>query len=318
MKAYYFLSETPVLVTVDGVFAGCAGAEPLKYQAEAANFVSVQPLTAALPYAFEITESSENLFYDFFTFPDNVFEIRLKHRAARPYSLPKLLAQSVKPYGDGNINFSVFADAYNQLLVEYGNYTEIFLLPDSLSDFRLKTETLKNRPLAVITAKTPSGQYINATVFDGGKARVLVSETAHRISWEKNRLLLYTARLDVAQRAEVKVYGADYLLAEKYYVYLNGSPVRTQEPRLIPFALFEAVKYGDYGEASYYLAPSLKAGLPKQKLEEFFADYAEIAENKYFHEHKDCVVFIDKSGKTALFKIEIFNGKIENITEIEY
>jgi hypothetical protein len=321
-NSYYFLSENPVLLTVDGMYLGKVCAEPVRYSAgEGAKYISVQPLIPAIPYSFELTADNGNLiteFADVFSFPKNIFEVRLKHKVLRPYSPPKLIAQTLKSYKDGTVNFTIFADAYNQLLISFGTFSQSFILPDNLSDFKLTSEIAGGKIIAEVTAKSTAGQYIAVVSFDGAGAEKIIDASVHRIVREKNITRLYTARPDVALRAEVKAYkDADYKFVEVYYVYLNGSPVRTAAPQLIPAALFEAVKCGDYQEASHYLSPSLKSGLPKEKLEDFFAEYSEVAENKYFPEYRDCAVFLDKNGKATLFRIEIRDGKIENISEVD-
>ncbi|MDR3318589.1 MAG: hypothetical protein LBS99_04055, partial [Clostridiales bacterium] len=217
-----FLSETPLLVSVNGTYLGCVHRTPVRFAAALGEYyVTAQPLGNALPYAFRMALTADGLAVDsdsveVIGFPRGIRELRLKRRPARMYAPPRLICQTSVPEKNGRTNVTLFADAYTQLLVEKETFSHTEILPDGLTDYKLKAESDAKGVVITVTAKAPDGHYIKAVRFDGKAVVGLLDEYAHKIEQTGGVTRLISARLDIAERAEVRVYeGADFALKER-------------------------------------------------------------------------------------------------------
>jgi hypothetical protein len=89
----------------------------------------------------------------------------------------------------------------------------------------------------------------------------------------------------------------------------------TFKPRLLPYALLEAIMAGDIDEAQKILDNNLKA----EALKEFLGEIREICEPKYSLYGEDTLAVITGNGnllEAAVYKFEIENNLITNIVEV--
>ena len=187
----------------------------------------------------------------------------------------------------------------------------------------IKAEILNNELVACVTAEDDSENYktLYLLIIKGtsNKYQVKIEEFVNRIMQEGKKITTLKLKGDIACRGHMTVYdGQNFDKTEEYYVYCKGEPEHTTDNRLMPMAVFEAVKCNDFQEAKYYLTDSLNEILTPEKLEEFFGEYYEIIPNSYYSQYPHSFLLIDGNNTATLFNTVYKNNKIDNFTEIEF
>jgi hypothetical protein len=158
-------------------------------------------------------------------------------------------------------------------------------------------------------------RYLAAIAFDG-EYRQALNLLADRLETEGAEIQTLSKRRDVAQRAVVTTYApADggYSPKSTYTVYLLDGPRKPLHRRLVPYALFEAVKAGDFVEARSFLTESLNAEVKDDgALADFFADFTVMRESLYYPDMKNTVL-LTGDGKGELLEFAYVGEKINDM-----
>jgi hypothetical protein len=218
---------------------------------------------------------------------------------------------------------SLINDRVDRLCIEYGKDVFYHTLPKNLKNFTLKAEMLNSDLVAAVTAQKDDDnfkdKYLLVIKGKPKKYKIKIEGFFDLIRQEGKKISALKLNRDIALRGKVSVFDGQTLeKIDEYYVYVNKEPNRAQDIRLMPIAVFEAVKCKDFAEAKYYLTDSLNEILTEQKLEEFFEDYVEIMPNNYYLQYPHSFLLIDKNNKASLFKAVYRNNKIDNFFEIEF
>ncbi|HHW89995.1 MAG TPA: hypothetical protein GX745_03730 [Clostridiales bacterium] len=222
-----------------------------------------------------------------------------------------------------NYIVSLINDGADRLCIEYGKDVFYHALPKNLKNLTLKAEMLNSDLVAAVTAQKEDDnlkdKYLLVIKGKPKKYEVKIEGFFDLIHQEGKKISALKLNRDIALRGKVSVFDGQTLeKSDEYYVYVNKEPNRAQDIRLMPIAVFEAVKCKDFSEAKYYLTDSLNEILTEQKLEEFFEDYVEILPNNYYSQYPHSFLLIDKNNKASLFKAVYKNNKIDNFFEIEF
>lgn len=218
---------------------------------------------------------------------------------------------------------SIINDGADRLCVEYGKNAFYYDLPPNLKNLTLKAELLNNYLVAAVMGEKQEDvykeKYLLVLKGRAGSYEAKIEGFFDLIHQEGKKISALTLNRDIALRGKVSVFDGQSLeKVDEYYVYVNKEPNRTDDIRLMPIAVFEAVKCKDFAEAKYYLTDSLNAILTEEKLEEFFADYIDIMPNNYYAQYPHSFLLIDKNNKASLFKAVYRNNKIDNFFEVEF
>lgn len=218
---------------------------------------------------------------------------------------------------------SIIEDVRTRLCIECGKDVFYHTLPQNLTNINLKAEILNNELVACVTAEENIDQYkiLYLLIIKGtlGKYLVKLDGFWDKITQEGKKIITLKLKGDIACRGLKTVYdGQTFEKTEEYYVYCKGEPVRTTDTRLMPIAVFEAVKCKDFQEAKYYLTESLNQILTAEKLEDFFGEYEEIFPNHYYSQYPHSFLLVDRSNKATLINTVYKNNKIDNFVEIEF
>lgn len=222
-----------------------------------------------------------------------------------------------------NYIVSVLANAFTQICIEYEGAAFYHILPDGLKNINLKAEMINNSLIAAVTAEKEKGQiderYLLIIQGAKGNYEVKIDCFANQIEQQGKLILMLRLLGDIAGRGHITVYDSiSFVKQEEYYVYAQGEPKKTADLKLMPVAVYQAVKCGDIHEAESYLTDSLKEILTPEKLAEFFAQYCDITPNYYYPQYPNSFFLIDSSNIATLFIAVFKNGKIDNFREIEF
>ena len=222
-----------------------------------------------------------------------------------------------------NYKVSLIEDTCTRICIECGKDVFHHTLPQGIKNINIKAEILNNELVACVTAEDDSENYktLYLLIIKGtsNKYQVKIEEFVNRIMQEGKKITTLKLKGDIACRGHMTVYdGQNFDKTEEYYVYCKGEPEHTTDNRLMPMAVFEAVKCNDFQEAKYYLTDSLNEILTPEKLEEFFGEYYEIIPNSYYSQYPHSFLLIDGNNTATLFNTVYKNNKIDNFTEIEF
>lgn len=217
---------------------------------------------------------------------------------------------------------SLINDGADRISIEYGKHVFYYTLPQGLKNLTLKAEILNNNLVAAVMGEKKDDifkeKYLLVLKGKADNYEVKIEGFFDLIHQEGKKISTLTLNRDIALRGKVCVFdGVSLEKIDEYYVYVNKEPNRTNDIRLMPIAVFEAVKCKDFAEAKHYLTDSLNAILSEKKLEEFFADYVDIMPNNYYQQYPHSFLLIDKNNKASLFKAVYRDNKIDNFFEIE-
>lgn len=231
--------------------------------------------------------------------------------------------KSTKTQTKKSYTVSLINDGQDRVCIEYGKDVFYHTLPQNLKDLSLKAEMLNSNLVVAVMAKKEDDlfkeKYLLVIKGKANKYEIKIDGFFDLIHQEGKNIITLKLNRDIALRGKVCVFDGQTLEStDEYYVYVNKEPNRTQDTRLMPIAVFEAVKCKDYAEAKYYLTDSLNEILTEQKLEEFFEDYIDIMPNSYYMQYPHSFLLIDKDNKASLFKAVYRNNKIDNFFEIEF
>ncbi|HEY8419775.1 MAG TPA: hypothetical protein VIL03_05010 [Clostridia bacterium] len=232
-------------------------------------------------------------------------------------------SKSNKPVANKTYIVSLINDGADRICVECGKDAFYYTLPQNLKNLTLKAEILNNNLVAAVMGEKQDDvfkeKYLLVIKGKPNNYEVKIEGFFDLVHQEGKKISALTLNRDIALRGKVSVFDGQSLeKIEEYYVYVNKEPNRTDDIRLMPIAVFEAVKCKDFAEAKYYLTESLNAILTEEKLEEFFADYVDIIPNNYYSQYPHSFLLIDKNNKASLFKAVYRNNKIDNFFEVEF
>jgi hypothetical protein len=217
---------------------------------------------------------------------------------------------------------SLIEDLSTRLKIECPKDVFYHNLPHGLNNINLKSEIVNNELVTCVTAEeNESYKTLYLLIIKGtqGKYQVKIEDFVDRIAQEGKKITTLKFRGDIACRGFITVFdGQTFEKTEEYYVYCKGEPIHTTDNRLMPMAVFEAVKCKDFIEARYYMTDSLNDILTPEKLENFFDDYQEIIPNNYYSQYPHSFILIDKNNSATLFNAVYKSNKIDNFTEIEF
>ena len=325
----HIVSESDACVSVNGVFLGACHPSPVDFVTDEMSelYFSVIPLEKnCLGYSFRVKISGGKITADaallsVIALPHNHFELRLKTYRHRSYVPPILLAELEFE----KRRFTVFQDAFIQLIADNGTKTFNHVLPDGLTDIRVKAERSSDTIIFALTARCDKSQYLLILKDFGDGFKVVIDRFADKIDQRADKTMLLKARNDIASRALITCYSSkDFEPLEEYFVYDETAPVRTENKKDIPLAIFQAAKCGDYKEAEYYLTDGLKAVLYEKNntkgggapLKDFFSEYLELRENLYYPNLENACILIRADLKADLLTFDFKGGKVDNIREI--
>lgn len=222
-----------------------------------------------------------------------------------------------------NYKVSLVEDVGTRMCIECGKDIFYHILPQGINNINLKAEILNNELVACVTAEDDEEKYkMKYLLLIKGtpdKYQIMIEGFVDKITQEGKKITTLKLKGDIACRGLITVYdGQTFEKTEEYYVYCKGEPVHTLDNRLMPIAVFEAVKCKDFNEAKYYLTDSLNEILTPEKLEDFFEDYYEIIFNNYYSQYPHSFLLIDKNNNAALINTVYKNNKIDNFVEIEF
>lgn len=247
--------------------------------------------------------------------PRNHFEILIREEILYGYCPPAPAAQDETYYRNERHVVTVFKDALNQAVFEGGGRLYCHVLPSGCAHEKTAFEETPQGLLIRITGSVKNMRYLAAVAFDG-EYRPALNLLADRIETEGAEIQTLTRRRDVAGRAAVETYelsGGRYARKSKYAVYLHGRARKPLHPRLIPYALFEAVKAGDFAEARSFLTADLAEAVKDDgALSDFFAEY-ETAREPLYYGHAKNAVLLTGNGKGDLLELSYAGGKIDDM-----
>jgi hypothetical protein len=231
--------------------------------------------------------------------------------------------KSNTPVANKTYIVSLINDGADRICIECGKDVFSYILPQNLKNLTLKAEILNNYLVAAVMGEKQDDifkeKYLLVIKGKPNNYEIKIEGFFDLICQEGKKISALTLNRDIALRGKVSVFDGQSLeKAEDYYVYVNKEPNRTDDVRLMPIAVFEAVKCKDFAEAKFYLTESLNAVLTEDKLEEFFADYIDIIPNNYYSQYPHSFLLIDKNSKASLFKAVYRNNKIDNFFEVEF
>ena len=253
-------------------------------------------------------------------FPANHYEIILKEDITYGYCPPAPTAQDNAVFKGERHVVTVFRDTLDQAVIEGGGRLYSHVLPTGYAHEKTEFEVCPEYLLIKFNGNVKKEnckdkRYFAAIAFDG-EYRLLLNAVADAIEFEGNELQTLTHRDDIARRAEVITYAlkdGSYEITNKYMAYLLDAPGKPRHPRLIPYALFEAVKAGDFAEARSFLTDSLNSDISDDgALEDFFKEYDVMRENIYYPDIKNAVL-LTGGGKGDILEFSYREGKIDNM-----
>lgn len=334
----YLISPEECLLTVNGEFFGNIYGTPFELVTEYSSilYITLNPLTDAIPYSFKLSFTEGKItcperYADIITMPANRYELKLKFERRPTILPPAILAQSklktdTKPAR--KYALSVLQEDKTRLIIDDGKVPFVHTLPEGLTDYRIKAETLApDTFVAAVTALAPAARetthrktYLLIVTSDKSNPSITVrlEALADKVEQKGDRIQILKLVTDIAARGHMQVYGAaDFALYEDYYVYSQGAPGRTVLQELMPAAVFQAVKCGDMAEAHNYLTPDLNSILPPEKLTDFFAEFDRIIPNNYYLNIADSFLLVRPDNTSALYRAGFSGNKIDNFSEVE-
>ncbi|GHV00310.1 hypothetical protein FACS1894211_07340 [Clostridia bacterium] len=247
--------------------------------------------------------------------PKNHYEVLLTEEILYGYCPPTPAAQNEFYFRNERHIVTVFKDTLNQAVCEGGGRLYVHVLPVRYIHEQTTFETDGQTLIVKIGGTVRGMRYLAAIAFDG-EYRQEINLLADRLETEGNEIQTLTQRRDIAHRAAVMTYALSegrYELKNKYMVYLSDGPRKPLHDRFIPYALFEAVKAGDYAEARSFLTEDLAAVIKDDgALADFFDPYDVVRENAYYDDHKNAVL-LTGNGKGDLLELSVWDGKIDNM-----
>ncbi len=205
---------------------------------------------------------------------------------------------------------TLLQDAHKQLVCEGGGRLFTYILPKTFDVNNLTAKTIGGAAVITAHGKTCDGEYLAVIVYDGGYA-VNLNSLCDKAEFEGDKIQTLTRLNDIAQRGAVITYTFNsslkrYEISDHYAVYLLNAPKKPGHNALIPFALFQSIKAGDYREARTFLSGPLNADIPDDNaLSAYFDGFDLIEENKYYPDLPFCAV-LKPSGPKAAAKLLIY------------
>jgi hypothetical protein len=251
--------------------------------------------------------------------PRRHFEVFIPSERVYGYFPPVPLAQKEFTLNGVRHTVTVFRDALNQAVCEGGGRLYTHVLPLSYRHGEITAEPIRGGCMIRIGGAAGARgekRYLAVFLFTG-EYRLTLNLLADEMETEGGGIHALCRRADIAKRGEVSSYIFDgelnrFKLNERYLVYMKNAPVKPAHPRITPYALFEAVKAGDFEEARSFLSEGLNGALTEDgALYGFFADYREMSENKYYPDIENSVL-IKGAGKADILELEYAGDKIDN------
>jgi len=180
----------------------------------------------------------------------------------------------------------------------------------------MRRQLKENEAAADFTNK----QYLAAFPISAYGINTALSVLCDEIEDNGGEVQTLTRLNDIAGRAAVQKYGYDektksFETIDNYAVYLHSEARRPRNDRLLPFALFEAVRAGDFVAARALMTGSLNSVIETDAaLKAFFADYTSITPD-YFYGGSGVILKSLKRG--AILNCAVKGGKLDDISLVE-
>lgn len=242
------------------------------------------------------------------TRPDNLTKIKIKNSTLLEISPYKIVPNQT------------FTEKINgkTLKIHCGNPSFIILEND---DLLFMKEIQQNLSLPKVQ-KTSCGILISADVDSrkfflaiGNDNTELACDLVDEISISDNQITTIKYFFDMAKQGILTTYELPSFSKKEELIY-EKPPRIVDQPELIPFAFFEAIKAKNFSLSKQYLSSQLRERLDDEHLEQFFGDFDCIYINVFEQTPNKSVCLIYRNKKIGkIFTLEILNNKINNISE---
>lgn len=171
--------------------------------------------------------------------------------------------------------------------------------------------TVFNKPALKVTQKDQEQLFVfcaERQEFDSFAGQISVGETIE----------VTTPCHDYAGQAHAKtfVYEGDQLVCQSdELLFLHQNPFVANNPQVIPFAFFEAIREQNFLLAKNYLSPALASKVSMEMLQEYFGEFNKIKPYNFFKDKGYYVCVVNKE-KAKVFRIKMLGNKIDEMEQI--
>lgn len=152
---------------------------------------------------------------------------------------------------------------------------------------------------------------IYVLIFDPNKNEIVFENIGELIEKDKNSIKFLTNTKNLANHGIVYEYDKKSSVVDKYAVYIDQNPQRTNIIDIIPYAFLESVKIKDFNLARSYLVDTF---VTNQNLESYFGEIDDIFLNPYSTELEYTIL---SNGVSKTFTFSVENDKIKDIEQIK-
>ncbi len=325
----HFLADFPILLKVNnnelGLIENDCETLSVEICGEQEILVSVFPIaeksiSPSIPYLAKIkiengVPKSHCHFVEITDFECANFEVKIFPMPILINKKP-IFCDSIKLSDELFIN--VFKSGQMSIEINFKNKVYKYELCEIISDYKAEYYTQNETSFLIFQGKTTKNQQY-LVIFSNFFCNLEI--VADYIERTKTELTVLNYQHDIARHGVVQKYKLEqnsFVLCDEYTVFLDTTPHRPTDPKIIPWAFAEAINLGDTNLARTYLENGLSKMLSDEHLLSFFGDYSEIKWNKYSSKPNTvCFVYDQNPRKTKTFSFEIVNEKISNITQID-
>ena len=329
-KLIHFVSDFPVFIKINNQSLGDLKSHidtlSIETNCEPTLLVEIYPINSkncfeSVPYFAELSILSNQIktnsnFLEITNYDDINFEIKILPMKITLKTTQKVL-EKIKVNND--LNIVLFDDGNEN--VEISTKTSVYhhVLKEKILNPKCEYFQQNNNEFLFLTGKTQKNQDF-LVIFNNFFCNLEIS--ADIIETTRNEITVLNYQNDIAKHGIVQKYTLnenEFMLSDEYTVLLEGEALKTQDPKIIPWAFCEAINIKNTKLARFYLDKTLNSMLSDEHLLSFFGDYEEIKWNKYKDlENTICFVYGKEQKISKTFKFEIIEGKITNIISLDW
>lgn len=147
-------------------------------------------------------------------------------------------------------------------------------------------------------------------IYDPNNTKILFEDTVEIIENEKDVIRFLKNTHNAAHHGIVYEYDKKLRQIDKYSIYIDNTPHRTDIKEVIPYAFLESIKLKDFNLARSYLYDTF---VTNENLESYFDSIEEIYLNPY---SSDLEYTISSNNNCHTYRFELIDNKIKDIEQI--
>lgn len=264
-------------------------------------YISFMPINDEfLPYSLSIDDIKNN---------DNILKIPYKDNHTDIYFIPTLKLTNLeevlfldKKYDKHYVK--AFSNTYTYINITDGNYNFTKKIPQLIS-----CDCTHEKHL-ILNGKLKNNE-IYYLIFDLENNKIIVDDIFEIVEKENEKLRLMKNTQNIARHGLVYEYDINHGSIDKYSIYIDDIPHKTNLLKAIPYAFIESIKLQDYNLAKSYLQDTF---VSNEHLKAYFGDIKEIFANPYSHENNYTIL---NSNGYKSYTFEIKDNKIVDIEEVQ-